>query len=156
MKKLLSIILLVFSITVLFSCDKMTDNGKLDGQWQLMSIKYKNLPTDSTYSRIIPKKEEGIYWRFQLDLLMIHTQYSNLNGYTHKTTARFNDNGKQLDITETYINYFNKDSLLTDPNTRILSPIGIDGNAEKFNIDKLDKKRMILSTPVKQLVFRKF
>ena len=155
MKKLLSILIGFITATLIFSCDKMTDNGKLDGQWQLMSIHLKNQPSDSDYAQTISKKEEGIYWRFQLDLLMIHT-VGNLNGYTHKTTARFNNNGKQLDITQTYINYFNKDSLLTDPNTRILSPIGIDGNAEKFNIDKLDKKRMILSTPVKQLVFRKF
>lgn len=141
---------------LLAACEKYPANGDLDGQWQLMEISTKDTPTDIDYSHIASKKEDGIYWNFQLNLLMIRTMAKDLNGYTPFTAARFIHQGKKLDITSTYIHFRECDSLLTDPSTTALEPIGISGNAEKFEVQQLNNKRMVLTTPLKRLTFRKF
>ena len=131
-------------------------NGELDGQWQLMEIAYKNEPTNTDYDSIINKKDDRIYWNFQLDLMMIRTIGAKMNGFTEMTMARFNHNGNKLDITKTYIHYRERDSLIDDRNTNCLEPMGIKGNAEKFDVKELNNKRMVLTTSVKSLTFRKF
>lgn len=143
------LIAITFLITTLMGCEKLPENGKLDGQWQLMEIQRQEQPTKYT-------KDDAIYWRFQLDMLMIHSRKELLNGATYDTSARFKYNGNQLDITKTYIHFINRDSLLTDPNTTALVPLGIDGNAESFTIEELNRKNMVLTTEKKRLVFRKF
>ena len=156
MKKFIYTTFLLLSLCFT-ACEKNPENGDLDGQWQLMEISLKEAPSDADYTFVKSCKEEKIYWRFQLDLLMIHSSVEPLNGYTFDTSARFIHQNNQLDITQTYIHMDTRgDSLITDPNTHILSGIGIDGNAEKFNVEKLNNKQMILSTNVKRLRFRKF
>ena len=131
-------------------------NGELDGQWQLMEIAYKNEPTSTDYDSVIIKKDDKIYWNFQLILMMIRTIGTNMNGFSEMTMARFNHKGNKLDITQTYIHYRERDSLIDDRNTRCLEPMGIKGNAEKFDVKELNNKKMVLSTDVKRLEFRKF
>ena len=155
MKKYLFPIFLA-TLACFAACEKNPTNGDLDGQWQLMEISTKDAASDTDYTQVLSKKDEGIYWNFQLDLLMIRTMAEDLNGYTPFTAARFVHPGKKFDITSTYIHFRESDSLLTDPSTRILEPIGITGNAEKFDVEQLNHKRMVLTTPVKRLTFRKF
>ena len=152
MKKILILLLILVTWS---SCDKMPSNGDLDGQWQLMKIVNKSV-SDFDSDIVIDKKTDRIYWRFQLDLLSIYTPNKKLNGHTHNSVARFSHTAQELQITKTYIHFENRDSLLTDPNTTILSPMGIDGNAETFVVDRLDDSQMVLSTRSKQLYFRKF
>ena len=157
MKKIIYILFMIV-ITGWTSCEKFPDNGDLDGQWQLIETSFKETPSDPEYAITKSKKDDHIYWAFHQRLLMIRSSDTPLNGYTHDTSARFIHKDNKMDITETYIHWrgIGKDSLLTDPNTRTLSDIGIDGNAEKFDVEKLNSKSMILTTPVKRLVFRKF
>ena len=149
-------IILALATTVVVSCGKIPANGDLDGQWQLMEISTKANPSDTQYTVSTSKKADEIYWRFQLDLLNIHTCSGNLNGRTPDTSARFKHEGNRLDVTKTYIHFFSRDSLLKDPSTTILEPIGISGNAENFNVAHLSRKSMILVNDNKRLVFRKF
>ena len=149
------ILLFTFTLALISSCEKNPTNGDLDGQWQLLEISNKTVATDADYDTHISKKDDRIYWCFQLDLLMIRSK-ENLNGQTPYTFARFNHSGKNLDLTSTYIHFRDKDELITETDTRILEPMGITGNAEKYVIQELNSKRMVLTTAVKRLTFRKF
>lgn len=151
--KYIHLILLFLTLTYA-SCDKTPENGELDGQWQLMSMGvHSNADTPLAYT---DTKAQRIYWRFQLRLLTIYTAGYVLNGHTHSTTCRFEKSGNTLAITQTYIHYTNRDSLITDPTSASLAPVGIHGNAETFSIEKLDGKQMILHSDHHRLVFRKF
>ena len=155
MKK--NIFYLVLSLTLLlplgFSCEKNPENGDLDGQWQLMELRAKTDLSKPDYDSIVNKKDERIYWSFQLNLLMI--RYIGVPGM-NDFIARFDYGHDKLNIAPTYVHYRERDSLLEDSSTRILEPVGISGNGEKFQIKKLNSKSMILSNSVKQLSFRKF
>ncbi len=147
-------LILIFLTLTCASCDKMPENGELDGQWQLMSMGTRNNADASpTYT---DTKGQRIYWRFQLRLLMIHTAGAMLNGHTYDTACRFEKSGNTLAITQTYIHTLNRDSLITDPASTSLAPVGIRGNTETFSIEKLDGKQMILQSDHHRLVFRKF
>ena len=74
---------------MLTSCDKWPENGKLDGMWQLTSIATDGEEAVSTIG-------DGIYWKVQLDLIMIHTTHETLNGRTFDTSATFDYKGKSL------------------------------------------------------------
>lgn len=139
----------------LFSCDKLPENGDLDGQWQLMQI--EEFPENSQDpSSVASKKESRIYWAFQLDLLSIHSQLEALNGHTTYTVGRFQHHGGRLELPEFYIHFHNRDSLLTDPTTQALNFTGIRGNKASFKVEKLNSKSMILSSDFNRLTFRKF
>ena len=151
------LIFVALLVLALVSCGKLDRNGALDGQWQLMEIQRRSAMADTAvYDEIIDTKHQGIYWRFQLDLLLIHTVAEKLNGYTYDTTARFLYKSRKLKITQTYINWHNRDSLLSDPETTTLYHIGIDGNSDEFDIERLSSRQMILRDEDKRLVFRKF
>ena len=142
--------LFLFIILCVASCSKLPCNDDLDGQWQLMQINTKAEPSDSTYTLQQQKKNDRVYWCFQLDLLMVQETTE-----TPWIYARFNHDNGYLDITSIYKNNRPEDSLITDPNTTMLEPIGISGNAETFKVEKLSRKEMILTTKIKQLVFKK-
>lgn len=151
--KYIHLILILLALTHA-SCDKTPENGDLDGQWQLMSMEARgNADAPITYT---DTKDQHIYWRFQLRLLMIHTVGAMLNGHTYDTACRFEKSGNTLAITQTYIHTLNRDSLITDPASTSLAPVGIRGNAETFSIEKLDGKQMVLHSDHHRLVFRKF
>ena len=143
-------LVLTFILASIFSCSKMPTNGELDGQWQLLEINTRATESDPAFSQTLSKKNDRIYWSFQLDLLMVQETKE-----TPLIFARFNHAEQFLDITKIYKNSRNEDSLITDPNTTMLIPIGIQGNAEKFKVEKLSSKHMILTTKFKQLVFKK-
>ena len=147
---------LLIILNYLAACNKMPDDNHLDGQWQLMEIQQEKETKDSLFSQVENKKDSLIYWRIHMDMLFIHTHKALLNGYTNDTAAKFIHKNNHLNITSTYIHWDSRDSLLTDPNTTILEPMGISGNAEDFVIEKLNKNQMVLVSGTKKLVFRKF
>lgn len=149
-----AILLLATTLCLLSSCGKTPENGALDGMWQLMET--SEARPDGTFAESVSRKAEGIYWSFQLELLMIHSQGSLLNGHTFDTAARFRFTGDKLDITQTYIHFDNRDSLLADPATLTLEPLGIRGNAASYDVERLDGKQMVLVSKDYRLVFRKF
>ena len=51
------------------ACDKVSDNGDLDGMWQIMSIAYqREQAAASTYDSVCATKDYKAYLSFQLDL----------------------------------------------------------------------------------------
>lgn len=154
------LITLLFTIT---SCDKLPQNGVLDGSWQLVKMtRIKTMPSPHKAPMVPPlidngseMENYGIYWNVQLDLLMIYTPYVNHNGHTAYTATRFNHTSNKLSITEAYIHFHDKDSLLI-PGTDCLKNVGIINLPEEFEIETLNRKKMILKSSHYQLEFRKF
>lgn len=152
MKHTILILLSIFCL--LCSCDKTPANGDLDGMWQLMEA--SEADGNGGYANAVSRKADGIYWKFQLQLLMIHSQFEPLNGHTFDTAARFCRHDNKLDITATYVHFGDRDSLLTDPACTELIPLGIHGNSASYTIEKINGKEMVLSSGHNRLVFRKF
>lgn len=155
MKRILFPILFIATTLCLIpSCEKATDNGLIDGMWNLREI-YSKLSTDATkYTEYTDCRSKGIYWRFQLNLLYI-TSKEALNGHTGETTARFNFTDSHLDITSTYVHYRDRDSLLTDPTTTELEALGIRGNATSYDVVRLTSHNLILRSASDSLIFHK-
>lgn len=151
MKQILAI-LAVVAMTLMSSCDKLPENGALDGRWQLMERYTHATPEALDYTVREDMKAKRIYWAFQLKLLSIKTYTSSLN----EILARFRHTGSTLELPQIYIHLGARDSLLTDPATEALVPIGIHGNATTFDVIRLNGKQMILRSEQDSLVFRKF
>ncbi len=143
---------------MLTACDKMPENGELDGMWHLQEM------TDLTEEAAEPQdvRAKQFYWSFQLNLLQIYSVtdvlYRNeLTGeYTYRAYCRFSKTGTSLNVSEVYVHFDSRDSLLTDPATPLMHRYGIMGNADNFSIEQLNSKRMILVSDERRLVFRKF
>lgn len=154
-KKLLHLFLLLTAMLTATSCEKMSDNGKLDGMWHLQQICSR--PQDAAsagYTEHHDVREAGIYWSFQLQLLHIKSK-AFLNGETAETMCRFDYTDSRLDITSTYIHYRDRDILITDAQTERLAPLGIRGNATSFRIERLTDHHMVLCSDQDSLVFQK-
>ena len=113
--KYIPIFLLV--VTIICSCAKLSDNGKIDGKWHLVELYSKNSPSDETYTEFHQTYDKGIYWMFQMQLLNIRTKTVPENVYSRDIIARFKYMGNKLHITQTYVHFRDRDSLITDPNT---------------------------------------
>lgn len=144
------------AVLAMTACEKTPVNGALDGMWQLMEVSEKSATSESGWAEAKSTKGEGIYWNFQLDLLVIHSQHQPLNGYTFDTAARFRHEGGRLDVTEMYVHYDNRDSLITDPATTVFEPLYIRSNRASYTVEKLTDKQLILCSDFNRLVFRKF
>lgn len=154
MKKMfLMAFVLMFALT---ACEKTPVNGALDGMWQLMEVSEKDASAENGWAAPRLVKGGGIYWNFQLALLVIHSQHQPLNGYTFDTAARFRHEGGRLDITEMYVHYENRDSLIIDPTTTIFEPLYIRSNHASYVVERLTGKELILCSDYNRLLFRKF
>lgn len=144
---------LLFGLTTLFiglaACDKIPQNGDLDGMWQLTEM------TPAATGVTTHKKPEAIYWSFQLDVLMIHTPYKLHNGKTYNTSGLFEKRGDSLHVNTVYVHYVNRDSLISDPHSTTLDAVGIHGNSGHFRIESLSDSHMTLSSDFCRLAFRK-
>lgn len=148
--------LFLTALTAVSACNKVPENGPLDGYWQLMEIASRQTPTDTALTHVEPQKSRGIYWAFQLRLLEIRTTTGALNGHTSQTMGRFRFTGDRLAITQLYIHYRASDSLVTDPATTAFEPLGITGCADTFRVERLDGHQMVLRSQDRRLTFRKF
>lgn len=147
---------LLIALLTLGACDKLPENGPLDGQWQLMEIATRQSPDDADFSLREAQKDNRIYWCFQLKLLSIRTLTGSLNGHTDETVGRFRYTGDRLAVTELHIHYRARDSLVTDPSTTAFERLGITGCADTFQIERLDGQQMVLRSADRRLTFRKF
>lgn len=145
---------MLVALPCFFSCSKLSDNGAIDGRWQLLEIYSKLSPVDAHYlaTPFTQKRSSQIYWNFQQRLLWI-TSVENLNHFTDATTARFTLNGSTLTLTQTYIHYRDRDSLLTNPSTTELDSLGIRSNQCQFVMKKLTPTHLILCSELDSLVF---
>lgn len=149
-------ILVAACILLVGACDKMPENGDLDGQWQVTSLaRNVSAEGDEAVYTPLPLPEKGLYWNFQLKLLMIYTPGALHNGHTAYTAARFTVRNDSLLVTDTYIHTMNSDSLL-DESTTCLRGVGIDANREGFALRSLSDKHMELVSQHYRLLLRKY
>ena len=138
-------IVYIFLSVILFSCNKLPVNGKLDGMWQLMEIRYGNGLT------IFPEKT---YYNFQLELVKLSKIHpGSLHGSkTDYYVGRF-------EFTEDSLSFYNmrnarnENIVATDED---LAPYGLNVSIERFGVDELTRNNMILRSDRVVLSFRKF
>lgn len=135
---------------LLLSCDKLPENGKLDGWWQVTEVQFAR---NGVYDSIVPMKDRKIFWAVQLKLISI-TGISN--GTTSETLCRFHYSGDRLQLTEMYVHHRDRDDRITDSAFDKLKDTGIDSNQADFTIEALDSKHMQLKSDFARIVFRKF
>ena len=140
--------LLLFTLFCLFitSCEiEMSDNGKLDGNWQLRQIDTlaTNGTCDMTYS--------SIYWGIENDLLQVR----DIDNNNQRILFRFKHQGDSLILSQPY-NVITKDELEALENDSLLRPLGICGTEEHFLIEQLNSSNLTLKNPVYRLWFRKY
>ena len=122
------IIYILLCTTLFASCQKADDNGDLGGWWKLLQIEEVNNDT------IIDKSNEDRFWAIQLR--MITTKDGG--------KGRFQHIGDSLFVQMKQMSKDSKASGLYNPEN------------ERFGINKLTNKRMILQSEEVVLTFRKF
>lgn len=140
MRKLL---LLLSIFVMLLSCDlEISDNGNLDGFWQLRSI-------DSLQNgKSVDMRESGVYWGVQTDLLEARSVDIGV-------FFRFSLVGDSLFLCQPYIN--NRDSAdISVVDAAVLAPLGINRLDEHFRVLKLERSTMVLQSEILRLYFRKY
>ena len=141
-------ILLAFpllSLLSLGSCDlEMSDNGKLDGYWQLARI-------DTIGGGGCDMVSSRIFWSVQLHLL----QLSDHSGKNSTYLLRFNQSDTYLRVYEPYLSARNEgDQPLTD--AAVLQPYGIQSLDETFEIVRLDNNSLELESSLLVLTFNRY
>ena len=87
---------IISAAVILFSavsCDKLPENGKLDGMWQIMSVNYAH---GSEYDSLVDIKSQKVYLSFQLKLAQIHTGAFRNEVQTDVILSRFSHHVAQM------------------------------------------------------------
>lgn len=136
MKKLF----ILFTLTLLMSsCGKYPINERLDGMWQLMTLTKNGQETINT-------KESRIYYNVQLHLFGLQKE-----GYV-EYLGRFIQTTDSLIISDFVVSGNNSVKATEED----LVPFGIYDLSERFGIEKMTDKEMILRSDDALLTFRKF
>lgn len=149
----------ILSSFLLNSCDKLPDNGKLDGMWQLTSIE-KN-------GKIEDVKAKAKYWSVRLRLF----QYSSNRSMNSQVYySHFTKEGSTLVLRDfctqaSYEKEGDDNEWISIDESSILNEWGLyftpDASNNKkvtstFHIAELTNSSMILTTDSTKLTFRKF
>ena len=138
------------------ACDKVSDNGDLDGMWQIMSIAYqREQAAASTYDSVCATKDYKAYLSFQLDLSKIHWNNIDITD-TNVVLSRFKHRGDTLRLDEFYRHYPDSDIPIEENEINILKPFGIWHTEEIFIVKELDSKSLILQSNYARITLRKF
>jgi hypothetical protein len=126
------IIYILLCITLVISCQKADDNGDLGGWWKLMQI--EEIENDT----VIDKSNEDCFWAIQLRMITANTE----SGVIAK--GRFQHVEDSLFI-----------QMIQRPSD--CRGVGMyNPENERFGVNKLTNKRMILQSNEVRLTFRKF
>ena len=140
--------LLALSI-MLVSCELETSgNGSLDGYWQMTQV-------DTLASGgVADTRESFIYWGVQGKLLQI--RYSENDVYLGEGLLfRFENNNSSLTLYSPFVHHlYETDEPVDD--AEILKPFGIYRLEERFSIEQLDEKYMVLNNNILRLHFRRY
>lgn len=156
MNKILKYILTLILAISFGSCDKVPNNGVLDGMWQLMSVEHDGDVTNT--------KDSQAYWSIRTNLV----QFSDLTG--KNKFAHFKRSGDELQIFDLCHESRNEnekdnDEWITYEEREIMYKYGIhpelDSNhngilSQTFRFVLLNDDNMILTSGKYKLVFRKF
>lgn len=143
-KGLLSILMAGVGM-LMASCElEMSDNGKLDGFWQLRSV--------DTLANGASADVRSMYvtWSFQGRLMQVRHVSSVLGVFFD-----FNHQGDSLYISNPYLSDREVDDVkVTDP--RLLQGYGIQKLEEGYRILQLDNNTMKLQSDLVRLTFKKY
>lgn len=134
-----SIIFAILTIVALatagiLSCRRVSDNGKIDGYWQIHEIYYladgtTEYPTDK-------------FMAVQLELV----QFGNPNTIWDMTGVLSYDKSEDFFIVD----------FRNNPSESQLYKFGLSDKEQVIHIDKADRKHLVLSTPIAVLRCRRF
>ena len=144
MKRIL-LTLPLYGLLSFSSCDlEMSDNGKLDGFWQLARI-------DTIGGGGCDMVPSRIFWSVQLHLL----QLSDHSGRNSTYLLRFEQGDTHLRVYDPYLSARNEgDKPLDD--AAVLQPYGIQSLDELFVIEGLDNKKLTLKSSLLRLQFNRY
>ena len=130
---------------LLTSCEiEFSNNGKLDGFWQLIAV--DTLATQHTSDL----KTSGRTWAFQGHLLEMR---DTKGGYSDLYFS-FEHRGDSLFLDSPYLSDRDADDIkITDVN--IVRPYGVNGLKEGFEIESLSNNKLILRSKTLRLMLRK-
>ena len=147
MKKIIYFLLAMVAFT---SCDLETsDNGDLDGFWQLSQL--DSLTVSGDVKSSIDMHQSGWYWCVQHKLLEI----KDFNNTSHNVFFRFERTATSLRLYNPISdNRQISDSIVSNPET--LKPLGIQSLDETLQVEKLTSENMVLNNRVLRFHFRKY
>ncbi len=153
MRKMRNFSLITIFLLLLTGCSiETSDNGVLDGRWQLMEINY----FDGS-NRKVETKEQLIFWDIQYKLISIHSMSGKLHdSLTEESLCRFNYTKDSLKLSDFYRHFREADQKIDDPLTTYFQKTGINGINANFAVLHLDSKSMLLQSDYAKLSFRKF
>lgn len=130
---------------LLTSCEiEFSNNGKLDGFWQLIAV--DTLATQHTSDL----ETSGRTWAFQGRLLEMR---DTKGGYSDLYFS-FEHRGDSLFLDSPYLSDRDADDIkITDVN--IVRPYGVNGLKEGFEIENLSNNKLILRSKTLRLMLRK-
>ena len=130
---------------LLTSCEiEFSNNGKLDGFWQLIAV--DTLATQHTSDL----KTSGRTWAFQGRLL----EMRDTKGGFSDLYFSFEHRGDSLFLDSPYLSDRDADDIkITDVN--IVRPYGVNGLKEGFEIESLSNNKLILRSKTLRLMLRK-
>lgn len=133
------------ALLLLTSCEiEFSNNGKLDGFWQLIAV--DTLATQHTSDL----KTSGRTWAFQGRLLEMR---DTKGGYSDLYFS-FEHRGDSLFLDSPYLSDRDVDDIkITDIN--IVRPYGVNGLKEGFEIESLSNNKLILRSKTLRLMLRK-
>lgn len=133
------------ALLLLTSCEiEFSNNGKLDGFWQLIAV--DTLSTQHTSDL----KTSGRTWAFQGRLLEMR---DTKGGYSDLYFS-FEHRGDSLFLDSPYLSDRDADDIkITDVN--IVKPYGVNGLKEGFEIESLSNNKLILRSKTLRLMLRK-
>ena len=145
--KLLARLIILAAISILCACDKfhVSDNGELDGFWQLTSV------DTLANGRSADMKEKKIFWAVQTDLL----EMRDLTGKHINILFRFDRGPTTLTLSAPVANdRIIYDSLVTNPAT--LQPYVLSHLNETLQVLHLSSSNMTLQSEQLRMFFRKY
>lgn len=140
-------LLCCFVCSLFCACDglQVSHNGNLDGMWKLVEV--DTIQSSNT----IDYADKAIHWSFQSDLLELDDKL-----YKHESCfMRFIHTGEELIVSDPCLN----DRFSSDPKIKEISkvsPFGINALEEKFEIEELTHKKLVLRSKMLRLKFLKF
>ena len=147
MKRYIYRLLILLTIIVTSSCESYLIHGNLDGFWQVESIEDKNTG-DVTYCN------GDTYYSFQRDLVLISYASPNIPTGQMKENyiAHFTYENDSIYMTDfrIYLDRNGKQTPLSE-----LAKFGLYETFNKFGIEKLNDKSMILSSKRVRIMFKK-
>lgn len=141
MKRLIPIILLTVVLTALAGCRRASDNGKIDGMWQIREIEYF-----ADGSTVYP---ENRFISIQLELIQLRAPSAGLTGVL---TYQKND-------TKIGVDFRSNPSDATLALFGFGNTGGISSEKNRFCtllIERVDSKHLVLRSPVAVITCRRY